>query len=148
MTIANDLSHAAIARVKAIAWVSIEKVGVSMHTGTWRQALTIFNVQVHVSLVPLVSEDTEIVQRPYNWGGHAHGGQEGSGGVKTDDVGSIHTPGSFLTPSKYEAGEGEVATCTSSPMVTNDVYASMLPQVIAREQMNWVEGGWFWTKPK
>ena len=81
--------------------------------------------QVHVSLVPLVSKDAEMVQQPYNWGGHrAREGSKGGG------VGSVHTPGPFLTPAQYEAGDGEVATCTSSPMVTNDHYANLLPQVM------------------
>ena len=103
--------------------------------------------QVHVVVIPLVSEDAHLVQRPYNWGSGSSSGNgvgpeskgtgSSSGSTDTTDAGrghpsggGVHDHGPFLTPAAYEAGEGQVAMCTSSPLISgSDRYAAYLPQV-------------------
>ena len=74
---------------------------------------------VHVNVVPLVSEDAQQVQQHYSWRGSS--GQDSGGGT-----------GPFFTPKMHEDGDGEIAVCTSTPLVSgDDHHAAYLPQWLA-----------------
>lgn len=78
---------------------------------------------VHVEIVPLVAEDSQEVQQNYSW--KSTSGRDFGGGS-----------GPFLTPKKHEDGDGEIAVCTSTPLVSkDDHHAAYLPQWLSFQKI-------------
>ena len=68
--------------------------------------------------------------------GHISDNSRGYGGYgASTGVNGGHNTGPFLTPQMHEAGDGAIATCTSTPLMGNDRYATSLPQWLAFQKV-------------
>ncbi|GAX81242.1 hypothetical protein CEUSTIGMA_g8674.t1 [Chlamydomonas eustigma] len=75
---------------------------------------------VHVNVVPLVANDARAVQEQYT-------ARKQPTLNSSEDV--------FLTPEQYNSGQGLVASCSGTPLMTNGLYNGYFPQWLVYQKL-------------